>query len=52
MLSIGLVVAAGLAWLGLLFVAGLYGERHPEAFAARGRIQYSWRQLQHISTSS
>jgi len=40
-LSIGLVVAAGLAWLGLLFVAGLYGERHPEAFAARWRHVYA-----------
>src|SRR5678816_2837583 len=41
MLSIGLVVSAGLAWLGLLFFAGLYGERHPRAFAARWRHVYA-----------
>jgi signal transduction histidine kinase len=40
-LSIGLVVAAGLAWLGLLFFAGVYGERHPRAFAAHWRHVYA-----------
>jgi signal transduction histidine kinase len=41
MLSIGLVVCAGVAWLGLLFLAGLYGERHPKAFAAHWRHIYA-----------
>jgi PAS domain S-box-containing protein len=41
MLSIGVVVCAGLAWLGLLFLAGLYGERHPRAFASRWKYVYA-----------
>lgn len=41
MLSIGLVVASGLLWLGLLFAAGVYGERHPDVFAARWRHVYA-----------
>lgn len=41
MLSIGIVVCAGLAWLGLLFFAGVYGERHPRAFATNWRHIYA-----------
>ena len=41
MLSIGLVVASGLLWLGLLFAAGLYGERHPGVLATRWRHVYA-----------
>lgn len=41
MLSLGLVVCAGLAWLGLLFFAGVYGERHPRAFATHWRFIYA-----------
>ena len=41
MLSIGVVVVAALLWLGLLFVAGLYGERHPRAFAGQWRHVYA-----------
>lgn len=41
MLSIVVVVAAAALWLGLLFAAGLYGERRPGAFAGRWRHVYA-----------
>ncbi len=41
MLSVGVVVFAGLAWLGLLFFAGVYGERHPRAFSGGWRHVYA-----------
>lgn len=41
MLSVGVVVAAALLWLGVLFAAALYGERHPKAFAGRWRHVYA-----------
>ncbi|KGQ19235.1 Sensor histidine kinase [Lysobacter dokdonensis DS-58] len=41
MLNIGVVVFAGLAWLGLLFFAGVYGERHPRAFSSGWRHVYA-----------
>ena len=41
MLSVGVVVAAALLWLGVLFAAALYGERHPQAFAGRWRHVYA-----------
>jgi len=41
MLHPGLIVFAALLWLGLLFAAGLYGERHPQAFAARWKHVYA-----------
>ena len=41
MLHAGLIVFAALLWLGLLFAAGLYGERHPQAFAARWKHVYA-----------
>ncbi|GAB3100525.1 hybrid sensor histidine kinase/response regulator [Lysobacter terrae] len=41
MLHAGLIVSAALLWLGLLFAAGLYGERHPQAFAARWKHVYA-----------
>src|SRR4249919_1924289 len=41
MLSAGLIVLAALLWLGLLFAAGVYGERHPQAFAARWNHVYA-----------
>jgi signal transduction histidine kinase len=40
-MSVAVVVVAALLWLGLLFVAGLYGERHPQAFATRWRHVYA-----------
>jgi PAS domain S-box-containing protein len=33
MLSIGMVVFASLAWLGIMFAVAVYGERRPHAFA-------------------
>lgn len=36
MLSAGVVVAAGVAWLGVLFAVALYGERRPQ------RLQRGW----------
>lgn len=33
MLSIGIVVLAGLLWLGVLFGSALYAERHPRVLA-------------------
>src|SRR5687767_3794931 len=41
MLSTSVVVLAALVWLGLLFIAGLYGERHPRAFAAKWKHIYA-----------
>jgi len=41
MLHTGLIVFAALLWLGLLFAAGLYGERHPQAFATRWKHVYA-----------
>lgn len=41
MLSIASVVAAALLWLGLLFGAGLYAERHPGVFARHWRHVYA-----------
>ncbi|HET6434336.1 MAG TPA: hybrid sensor histidine kinase/response regulator, partial [Xanthomonadaceae bacterium] len=41
MLSVGLVVLGALAWLALLFAAGVYGERHPGVLAARWRWVYA-----------
>lgn len=35
MLSVGGVIFAGLAWLGLMFAVAVYGERRPQAFARR-----------------
>lgn len=41
MLPAGLIILAALLWLGLLFAAGVYGERHPQAFAARWKHIYA-----------
>ncbi|MFC5570899.1 PAS-domain containing protein [Lysobacter yangpyeongensis] len=41
MLHTGLIVFAALLWLGLLFAAGVYGERHPQAFATRWKHVYA-----------
>ncbi|HEU0307318.1 MAG TPA: PAS-domain containing protein, partial [Lysobacter sp.] len=41
MLNAGLILLAALLWLGLLFAAGVYGERHPQAFAARWKHVYA-----------
>ena len=41
MLSVGVVVAAALLWLGVLFAAALFGERHPQAFAGQWRHVYA-----------
>lgn len=41
MLHTGLIVLAALLWLGLLFAAGVYGERHPQAFAERWKHVYA-----------
>ena len=35
MLSSGVVVFAGLAWLGMMFAVAVYGERRPQVFARR-----------------
>ncbi|HJW44943.1 MAG TPA: hybrid sensor histidine kinase/response regulator, partial [Lysobacter sp.] len=40
-MSVAVVVLAALLWLGLLFAAGVYGERHPQAFASRWRHVYA-----------
>lgn len=40
-LSLGLVVAAALAWLALMFAAAIYGERHPGAFSRHWRHVYA-----------
>ncbi|MFC5578728.1 PAS-domain containing protein [Lysobacter niabensis] len=41
MISPSLTVLAALAWLGLLFAAGLYGERRPQAFATKWKHVYA-----------
>ena len=41
MLSVAVVVAAALLWLGLLFGTALYAERHPGAFAKHWRHIYA-----------
>ena len=41
MLPAGLIILAALLWLGLLFAAGVYGERHPQAFASRWKHIYA-----------
>ena len=41
MLSVGVVVVAALLWLGVLFAAALYGERHLQAFSGRWRHVYA-----------
>jgi signal transduction histidine kinase/CheY-like chemotaxis protein len=41
MLSVAVVVAAAALWLGLLFAAGLYGERRPRALAAHWHHVYA-----------
>lgn len=41
MLSSATVLLAALLWLGLLFAAGVYGERRPQAFATRWRHVYA-----------
>ncbi len=41
MLSVGIVVAAALLWLGLLFGTALYAERHPGVFARHWRHVYA-----------
>lgn len=40
MLSVGAVGLAALLWLGVLFAAALFGERHPQAFARHWRHVY------------
>ncbi len=35
MLNSGVVILAGLAWLGMMFAVAVYGERRPQAFARR-----------------
>lgn len=41
MLTAGLVVGAGLVWLGLLFGAALWAERHPGLLSRRWPVVYS-----------
>ncbi len=41
MLSVTVVVAAALLWLGLLFGTGVYAERHPTAFSKHWRHVYA-----------
>ncbi|GAB3039130.1 PAS domain-containing hybrid sensor histidine kinase/response regulator [Oleiagrimonas citrea] len=41
MLSSGVIIAAGVVWLGLLFGVALYGERHPRVFENRWAIVYA-----------
>ena len=41
MLSVTAVVGAGLLWLGLMFAAGLYGERRPGALARHWHHVYA-----------
>ncbi|MFC7301112.1 PAS domain-containing hybrid sensor histidine kinase/response regulator [Cognatiluteimonas weifangensis] len=41
MLSVAVVVAAATLWLGLLFAAGLYGERRPQVLATHWRHVYA-----------
>ncbi len=35
MLNSGIVILAGLVWLGMMFAVAVYGERRPQAFARR-----------------
>lgn len=41
MLSVGGVIVAGLAWLGLMFAVAVIGERRPQAFARRWAVVYT-----------
>jgi PAS domain S-box-containing protein len=41
MLSVGGVIVAGLAWLGLMFAVAVIGERRPQAFARRWAVIYT-----------
>ena len=41
MLSIGIVVLAGLLWLGVLFGSALYAERHPRVLAVQWPYIYA-----------
>ncbi|WP_407351841.1 PAS-domain containing protein [Luteimonas sp. R10] len=41
MLSVGVVVLAAGLWLGLMFAAALFGERHPGVFAKHWRHVYA-----------
>lgn len=41
MLSVAVVVVAALLWLGVLFAAALYGERHPKLLAGQWRHVYA-----------
>ena len=41
MLSVGGVIVAGLAWLGLMFAVAVLGERRPQAFAKRWAVVYA-----------
>ncbi len=41
MLSVSMVLGAAGLWLGLMFAAGVYGERHPQVFAGRWRHVYA-----------
>ena len=40
-LGAGIVIAAGIVWLGLLFGVALYGERHARVFENRWAIVYA-----------
>ncbi len=41
MLSVGGVIVAGLAWLGLMFAVAVIGERRPQAFARGWAVVYT-----------
>ncbi|TKS54226.1 response regulator [Luteimonas yindakuii] len=41
MLNVGVVLAAAVLWLGLMFFAGIYGERHPQLLARHWRHVYA-----------
>ena len=41
MLSVGVVIVAGLVWLGLLFAVAVYGERHPDVLKRRWAMVYA-----------
>lgn len=41
MLSVTAVVAAGIVWLGLMFAAGVYGERRPGVLSSQWRHVYA-----------
>ena len=40
-MSIGIIIAAGLVWLGLLFGIAVYGERHERVFERRWAFVYA-----------